>query len=513
MRTTTIVMTASRSAPGGPSGHGSDAPGTSANLLATCAMTVVGTTPTQAASSAARADGPTPVPPPPRPPWRSARGERRGSSRGSPTTLTEPCSTTTSGAVMACAATGIARAGPKGARRVGKAGPDRLTPRSGEEEEAERRQRRQREAERPGEPRVEDEHDDDRGAEHRRSSRPPRPAEPDEPDRAHGCRPDDARLGPRQHDEPGEREQRQHRPQPAWDAEDDAEPEHHAGDHRDVAAAHRREVRHAGGAHRRGEVVRGAAGVADDQSREQAPGVGGCVVHGGCGARPAGARRRTPRAPGPPGGPAAHRPRAPRRGRPPRSAGASRPWTSTVDRHAGSTRDSSPMSTTGARVPRRTPRESTTTAVASRRTLRCSPRPVSTTGSPVTTTTAGTEARSAASARTPPRSRSSECPAAATWRRTTRTARRMTGHRHRASRRHRISHRLECTRAGTRPSTVASPAITRCPRTPMPRPAAATTQASTAGAKQPQVVRPAHLAVAPAESLIGRDAPGLGVTE
>ena len=84
VRTTTTVMRASRSAPAAPSGHGSEAPGTSANRLATCAMRVVGTTPTHATSSAARARGPTPAPPPPRPPWRWAPVERRGSSPGSP---------------------------------------------------------------------------------------------------------------------------------------------------------------------------------------------------------------------------------------------------------------------------------------------------------------------------------------------------------------------------------------------------------------------------------------------
>ena len=94
-------------------------------------MRVVGTTPTHATSSARagqRTD--TSAAATPATVAIGTSGAARKFAR-IPTTLTEPCSTTTSGAVMACAATGMARAGPKGARRAGSRVADRRHPTAG----------------------------------------------------------------------------------------------------------------------------------------------------------------------------------------------------------------------------------------------------------------------------------------------------------------------------------------------------------------------------------------------
>ena len=215
-----------------------------------------------------------------------------------PTTLTEPWSSTMTGAVIACAATGMARAGPSPVTATRQPGADGVTPRAGEQQQAEGGQRRQREAERPGQPRVDDEHHDDRGAEHRRACRASRPAQPEQPDRAHHGGAHDARLGPREHDEPGETDQCQHRPKPSWHADQDAQPEDQAGDDGDVAAAHGGQVGHPGRAHRGGEVGGGAAGVTDDQAGEQPARVGGRVLdrRAQAGAQPLGCRGHQPRA-------------------------------------------------------------------------------------------------------------------------------------------------------------------------------------------------------------------------
>ena len=110
-------------APGAPSGQGRVPPGTCANHRATRAIPQAGSTPAQATSSAPRlhttevsaAATPATV----------AIGTRGAASRlaSTPTTLTEPWSSTTSGAVIAWAATGTASAGPRGASRVGSRAP------------------------------------------------------------------------------------------------------------------------------------------------------------------------------------------------------------------------------------------------------------------------------------------------------------------------------------------------------------------------------------------------------
>ena len=86
-------------------------------------MTSVGTTPAQATTVAARLESTdtraatTPA---------IVAGGTNGAARRlarTPTRLTEPCSSTTTGAVMTCAATGIAKAGPKARNRVGSRAP------------------------------------------------------------------------------------------------------------------------------------------------------------------------------------------------------------------------------------------------------------------------------------------------------------------------------------------------------------------------------------------------------
>ena len=195
---------------------------------------------------------------------------------------------------------------------------------------------------------------------------------------------------------PGEGDEREHRPHAPRDADDDAQPEHESHDDGDVAARHGGQVRHARGAHRRGEVVGRAARVSDDESWQEPTGVGGrgvdrgaqagAQVLGRCGHR-ARAARRLPGARTPPGS---------RRGRRParwvRAVRAPAPWRA----RAASTRAASPVSRTGAPASRLMPRASTCRIVASRSTRAASPRPARTTGSPVTTTTAVTAARSAA---------------------------------------------------------------------------------------------------------------------
>ena len=138
----------------------------------------------------------------------------------------------------------------------------------------------------------------------------------------------------------------------------------------------------------------------------------------------------------------------------------------------------SPVSSTGALVLRRMPRASSTWTVASRSTTGRSPRPGSTTGSPVTTATAVTAARSAARDSTPPRARSTPCAGG--------------GDLEHHDQRHREQHRPEqpqrrsARRAGAT-ATSAPRASSRCRGQhevalgASPRAAAATAQASTAG--------------------------------
>ena len=154
---------------------------------------------------------------------------------------------------------------------------------------------------------------------------------------------------------PASADQGQHRSQPSRHADQDAQPEDQPGDDGDVAAAHGGQVGHAGRPHGSGEVGRGAAGVADDQAGQQPP--RRRRVRGR--PRPAGrcAAARPPRPPPPaaPGPPAARSPTGSRPGRRParwaRAGRAPAPWRATP----GSAIAGSPVSSTGAPVPRRMP--------------------------------------------------------------------------------------------------------------------------------------------------------------
>ncbi len=116
----TRLSPASRNAPGGPSGQGSEPIGTSAQDRATQAIPVVGSIATQAtaaATGAATTASSATVTP------STVAGATSGAASrlaSTPTTLTEPCSSTTTGPHIACAATGIAIAAPSQCRRSGR---------------------------------------------------------------------------------------------------------------------------------------------------------------------------------------------------------------------------------------------------------------------------------------------------------------------------------------------------------------------------------------------------------
>ena len=101
-------------------------------------------------------------------------------------------------------------------------------------------------------------------------------AQPEQPDRPHDGGAEDAGLGTGEDDEAGQ--QRRPRP-PAASAvgcpSSPAQPERRGEDDGHVAARHRGQVGHARREHRLGQVVRRAAGVADDQAGQQPPGVRG----------------------------------------------------------------------------------------------------------------------------------------------------------------------------------------------------------------------------------------------
>src|SRR6478736_5897298 len=105
-----MLRAASRNAPGGPSGQGSDPIGTSAQERATHAMPWVGSIAAQAsatASGAATTATSATVTP------STVAGATIGAASRlatTPITLTEPCSSTTTGPHIACAATGMAMA-------------------------------------------------------------------------------------------------------------------------------------------------------------------------------------------------------------------------------------------------------------------------------------------------------------------------------------------------------------------------------------------------------------------
>ena len=173
-----------------------------------------------------------------------------------PIRLTDPWSSTTTGASSPPAATGI------GERRAETPQPHRrrapiASPQGRVNSSRPRRgQRGEREPERSGEPRVDESASTiaaprTGGQAERRDRLSARSPIAPMAAAAH-----DARLGAGQHDEPGERGKGEHRPQPPGHADEHARARAPADDG-DVAAAHGREVGHAGGAHRVGEVREG----------------------------------------------------------------------------------------------------------------------------------------------------------------------------------------------------------------------------------------------------------------
>ena len=330
------MRAASSRAPGAPSGQGSVPPGTSANRRATWAMTWVGTTPAHATSAAPR--------------------DQTSEVRAAATPAMVATGTSGAASRLADDADQADRAlqqhddgrghglgrhrdrqrGPETAEPAGEPGTDRVAPRTGEQQQAEGGQRGEHEPERAGQPRVDEEHHHDRRAEDRWAGRAPRPAQPEQPDRAHGRR-------SHAHSARGGRARRTRRGRPGrapaaavlGTPTSTQQPEGEAGDDSDVAAAHRREVGHAGGPHGLGEVGRGAAGVTDDQARQQSPRVGRCVVDrlAQAGTKPLGRRGDGARRPRTTGGPRTDRVATRSSAR---SVGPNRPCTRTVERHAAS---------------------------------------------------------------------------------------------------------------------------------------------------------------------------------
>ena len=421
---------ASSSAPVAPSGQGRVPPGTREKNRATCAMPAVGTTPSHATTTAA--PGQTTEVRAAATPATVATGTSGAARRlaSTPTTLTEPWSSTTTGAVMAWAATGTARAGPSGASRGGIRAPI-ASPQG--------RVKSRR-------PRVASE---DRAKPYERAS--------------HGSRTSTATTAAPSTGGPVERRERLRPMRPMAPI---AAARTTLGSGRARTTKPVRVTRASTGRSRRGTpttthnprtrptttatllpetAVRWVMPVARIASVRSA-GVRlvspmtspGRSPRGSSGAsstedRNPARSRSAPDAtrPGPAttvGGPAtasvATRSSA-------RSVGPSRPRTTTVARQGSSTRAVSPVSSTGAAVSRRVPRASTRSIVTSRSTRTASPRPARTIGSPVTTTRAVTAARWAASSSTPPRARTTAWPAAASWRRTTRTA--SSAHPHRSA--------------------------------------------------------------------------------
>ena len=209
-----------------------------------------------------------------------------------PMRLTEPCSRTITGAVIAWAATGIARAGPRPPRRTGSRAPiasphgrvNSSSPRVASEESTNPKERASQGSTRStttiaapstGGP----------AARRDRLS----PSSPMAPIAAARTTLGSGRASTTN---PARAARASTGRQASRHADEHAEPQGEPGDDGDVAAADRREVGHAGGPHGLGEVGRCAAGVADDQARQQPPRVGRCVVDrlAQAGAKPLGRR-------------------------------------------------------------------------------------------------------------------------------------------------------------------------------------------------------------------------------
>ena len=414
VRTTTRPSAARSRAPGAPSGHGSVPPGTRANTRASCAIAVVGTTPAHATSSAPR--GHTTEVSEAATPATVATGTSGAARRfaRTPTTLTDPWRRTTRGAVISWAATGTASAGPSGARRRGRRAPmasphgrvKRRRPSVATEDSAKPKERASHgssastttiAAPSTGSP-----------ADRRERLRPRSPIAPmaaarttlgsgrartTNPARATRARTGRARLGT-----PSSTHRARTSPVTTatllpLTAVRCVIPVAR------IASVRSAGVRLVSPMTRPGSNPRASAGAestdarspARNRSAPDATAPGGVITSGAPATASVATRSSA------------------------RSAGPRRPCTRTVERHSSAARRSSPVSSTGAPTALRAPRASRSSIVPSRRARVSSSRPARTNGSPVTTTTAVTAARSAASASTPPRARSVACAAAATW--------------------------------------------------------------------------------------------------
>ena len=120
-----------------------------------------------------------------------------------PTTDTELCSSTITGAHISCAATGTAKAGPQPRIRIGSSRPT-AAPHGPAKSSSPKVASVESEARGPGQPRVPDQQHEDGHREGGKSRSTTRGTQAEQPYRAHGGRTDDARLRP---DEDDEREQ------------------------------------------------------------------------------------------------------------------------------------------------------------------------------------------------------------------------------------------------------------------------------------------------------------------
>ena len=270
----TRLSPASRNAPGGPSGQGSEPIGTSAHRIVP---------PRRSRSSAAS---------PPRPRRRDGSGDdreqchrdaqhggRRDQGRGEQVRQHPDHADRTLQQHHHRAAHRLCRhrdrdRGAQPVQAVGQVAGEPPAPRAGEEQQPQRRQGREGEAERSREPRV-DHQQRHHGTGQRRDAGPPtRGAQPHQPDHPHDGGPEHAGLGPGEDHEGGQQDTRHHRSPTPADAQDAAQPDARREDHRHVAARHRRQVGHARRQHRLGQRRRRPAGVADHQRGQEPPGVG-----------------------------------------------------------------------------------------------------------------------------------------------------------------------------------------------------------------------------------------------